>query len=42
VPAISSSTSFKSENIQKVKGHVYYNEHLLDRFVEQGVPVKLG
>ncbi|MGI9278031.1 MAG: hypothetical protein ACR2PX_00115, partial [Endozoicomonas sp.] len=42
VSAIASSTGFKSENIQKVKDHVFYNEHLLDRYVDQGIPATLG
>lgn len=42
VSAIASSTGFKPENIQKVKDHVFYNEHLLDRYVDQGIPATVG
>jgi hypothetical protein len=42
VSAIASSTGFKPGNIQKVKDHVFYNEHLLDRYVDQGIPATVG
>ncbi len=32
------STGIKPQNIQKVKDHVFYNEHLLDRYVDYGIP----
>ena len=28
----------KAVNIQKIKQHLFYEEHLLDRYVELGVP----
>ncbi|OQS08061.1 hypothetical protein B0T37_22015 [Chromobacterium violaceum] len=41
VSAISQNTGIKPENIQKVKDHVFYNEHLLDRYVDYGIdPVR--
>ncbi len=30
----------KPQNIQKVKDHVFYNEHLLDKYVDYGVPAE--
>jgi hypothetical protein len=42
VSSISTNTGFKPTNIQKVKDHVFYNEHLLDRYVEQGIPARVG
>jgi hypothetical protein len=38
VEAIARHTGCKSVNIQKVKQHLFYEEHLLDRYVELGVP----
>jgi len=38
VSAIAANTGIKSSNIQKIKDHVFYNEHLLDRYVDYGVP----
>lgn len=26
------------QNIQKIKDHVFYNEHLLDKYVDYGIP----
>ena len=40
VNQIAQNTGIKPENIQAVKDHVFYNEHLLDRYVEQGVPAE--
>ena len=42
VETIAANTGIKPGNIQKVKDHVFYNEHLLDRYVGQGVPAVLG
>ncbi len=42
VSSIASSTGFKPENIQKVKDHVFHNQHLLDRYVDQGIPATVG
>ncbi len=42
VSMIASNTGFKPENIQKVKNHVFYDEHLLDRYVDYGIPAKVG
>ncbi|MDH2433502.1 RHS repeat-associated core domain-containing protein [Pokkaliibacter sp. MBI-7] len=40
VSEIANNTGFKAENIQKVKDHVFYNEHLLDRYVDYGIPAE--
>jgi hypothetical protein len=42
VSTIANNTGIKQANIQKVKEHVFYNEHLLDRYVEQGIPAEVG
>ncbi|WP_242629192.1 LysM peptidoglycan-binding domain-containing protein [Xanthomonas oryzae] len=42
VQNISASTGFKIENIQKVKDHVFNNEHVLDSYVDWGVPSRVG
>ena len=36
--AIARNTGCKAVNIQKIKQHLFYEEHLLDRYVELGVP----
>lgn len=38
VGAIAANTGIKPQNIQKVKDHVFHNEHLLDRYVDLGEP----
>lgn len=38
IGAIAQNTGIKPENIRKVKEHVFYNEHLLDRYVDLGEP----
>ncbi|NHR08791.1 LysM peptidoglycan-binding domain-containing protein [Chromobacterium haemolyticum] len=38
VKVISTNTGIKAGNIQKVKDHVFYNEHLLDKYVDYGIP----
>ncbi len=38
VNAIAKSTGYKPDNIQKVKDHLFNNEHVLDRYVDLGVP----
>jgi hypothetical protein len=40
INAIATNTGIKSPNIQKVKEHVFYNEHLLDKYVDYGVPAE--
>ncbi len=35
---ISKNTGIKSKNIQKVKEHLFFNKHLLDRYVNLGIP----
>jgi hypothetical protein len=41
IEKISSNTGFKPSNIEKVKNHLFYNEHSLDRYVDYGVPAEL-
>lgn len=41
VAEIASKTGFKPSNIQKVKDHLFIKEHLLDRYVKQGVPATI-
>lgn len=38
VNSIARNTGIKPSNIQKVKDHVFYQEHLLDRYVDLGEP----
>ena len=40
VSTIAENTRIKPQNIQKVKDHVFYNEHLLDKYVDYGIPAK--
>ena len=42
VNQIAQNTGIKAENIQTVKDHVFYDEHLLDRYVDLGVPAEWG
>jgi len=42
VGAIGRNTGIKPQNIQKVKQHVFHQEHLLDRYVDYGVPAEWG
>lgn len=42
VTAIAENTGFKPENIQAIKDHLFNNEHLLDRYVDQGVPATMA
>jgi hypothetical protein len=41
VETIARNTGIKPENIQKVKDHIFYEEHLLDRYVDVGVPAEM-
>ncbi len=41
VKAISANTGIKLVNINKVKDHVFYREHLLDMYVEYNIPARL-
>jgi hypothetical protein len=41
VTKISSNTGIKAANIQKVKDHVFLDQHLLDRYVDYGVPSEM-
>src|SRR5690606_16777182 len=42
VQSISRNTGLKEENIQIVKDHIFYNEHLKDRYVDKGIPAVYG
>jgi hypothetical protein len=41
VAAISKNTAIKPKNIQKVKDHLFHEEHLLDRYADYGVPAEM-
>jgi hypothetical protein len=41
VEAIARNTGIKPANIRKGKRHLFYEEHLLDRYVELGVPATM-
>ena len=38
---IARNTGIKPENIQKVKDHIFHEEHLLDRYVDVGVSAEM-
>jgi LysM repeat protein len=38
VATIAENTGIKASNIQKVKDHLFYDEHLLDRYESLGIP----
>lgn len=40
IDAIARHTGIKPENIQKVKDHIFNNEHVLDRYVDYGIPAE--
>ncbi len=42
VAEIAKNTGIKPENIQKVKNHLFYDEHLLDRYVDLGEPAVMA
>jgi len=42
VEAIARNTGIKHSNIQKVKNHLFFDEHLLDKYVDYGVPAKMN
>jgi len=42
VNTIAKNTGLKPENIKKVKNHLFYDEHLLDRYENYGVPAEIG
>lgn len=37
VSEISKNLNYKQKNVQKVKDHVFYNQHLLDRYEHLGI-----
>jgi hypothetical protein len=40
VDAIAQNTGIKRDNIQKVKDHIFFNQHMLDRYVQHGIPAE--
>ena len=38
---MASTTGIKPENIQKVQDHICHEDHLLDRYVDVGVPAEM-
>ena len=40
ISLIAKNTGLKPENIEKVKNHVFYDEHLLDKYVDYGIPAE--
>jgi hypothetical protein len=40
VRAIARATGYKVQNIRKIKQHLFVKRHLLDRYVEQGIPAQ--
>jgi hypothetical protein len=41
VNSIAQNTGIKASNIQKVKDHLFHQEHLLDRYVDLGIPAEM-
>jgi RHS repeat-associated protein len=41
VASIAQNTGIKPANIQKVKDHLFHQEHLMDRYVDLGVPAEM-
>jgi hypothetical protein len=41
VAQIAKATGFKPRNIQVIKDHLFYQEHLLDRYVDYGIPAEM-
>jgi hypothetical protein len=41
VEAIAENTGIKSSNLQKVKDHLFFDEHLLDKYVDYGIPAEM-
>ena len=41
IATIAKNTGIKAKNIQKVKQHIFHDEHLLDRYVDYGVPAEM-
>jgi hypothetical protein len=42
VAEIAQSTGFKPRNLQTIKDHLFYREHLLDRYVDYGIPAEMA
>lgn len=42
VAEIANNIGIKLENIQKVKDHLFHNEHLLDRYTDLGEPAVMA
>lgn len=41
VSNIAKNTGLKENSIQKIKDHLFYDKHLLDRYVEYGLPAEM-
>jgi hypothetical protein len=41
VASIARNTGIKASSIQKVKDHLFYQEHLLDRYTDLGIPAEM-
>ena len=41
IELIAKNTEIKPANIEKVKNHLFYDEHLLDRYVSLGIPAQM-
>jgi len=41
VETIAKNTAIKPDNIAKVKAHLFYNEHWLDRYTDYGIPAEM-
>lgn len=39
--AIAKNTGIKESNIMKVKKHIFYEKHLLDKYVDYGIPAEM-
>ena len=41
VDTIAANTGLKPQNIQKIKDHLFIDEHVLDRYVDYGIPAEI-
>jgi hypothetical protein len=42
IAEIAQATGFKPRNLQTIKDHLFYREHLLDRYVDYGIPAEMA
>lgn len=42
IARIAGNTGYKAANIRKIKEHLFFNEHLLDRYTALGIPATIG